>query len=244
MALVLLRDRDDETQVRVDHPVLGLDIATLDHLRELDLLGGAQQRVLPRLVQEELERVGRRGRQVAVDIRRGADGLAAAIVGEGDSPLLDLGVERFEVLLVELQILNGGAELRQIEATGFLAGVEDGCEALPTHRVRCSRRAPRLIRVSEMDTWRWGGPDAIVTKMTLDGCTPVRGLSIASKGSSNRRLRDAQVRFALGRDRVDRDRALARSGFGRHRPRHPHSPPRPRRGKLRRSGDCSSSRAA
>ena len=89
-----------------------------------------------------------------------------------------------------------------------------------------------------MDTWRWSRPDVIVTKMTLDRCTPVRGVSIASKGSSNRRLRDAQDRFAFGRDRVDRDRALARSGFGRparnrgpqpapHRPRRPHSPPRP-----------------
>src|SRR5205814_7627327 len=38
VALVLLRDRHDEAEVRVDHQVLRLLVAALDLLRELDLL--------------------------------------------------------------------------------------------------------------------------------------------------------------------------------------------------------------
>ena len=72
LALVLLRDRDDEPQVRVDHALLRLEVALLDPLGELDLLVGGQQRVAADLVEEELERVGRRGRQLAVAERRSA----------------------------------------------------------------------------------------------------------------------------------------------------------------------------
>src|SRR5205823_7491879 len=37
VALVLLRDRDDEPEVGVDHLLLGLQVAALDALGELDL---------------------------------------------------------------------------------------------------------------------------------------------------------------------------------------------------------------
>ena len=57
-ALVATRLRDDEAQVRVDHAVLGIDVAALDALGELDLLGGGQQLVARRLVEERLQRVG------------------------------------------------------------------------------------------------------------------------------------------------------------------------------------------
>ena len=60
MALVALRDRDDQPQVRVDHPLLRLEVAALDALRELDLLLLGQERPAPRLVEEELQRVGGR----------------------------------------------------------------------------------------------------------------------------------------------------------------------------------------
>jgi hypothetical protein len=52
-------DRDDEAQVRIDHALLGGEIAALDALREGDLLGGCQERVAPDLGEEEVERVGR-----------------------------------------------------------------------------------------------------------------------------------------------------------------------------------------
>src|SRR4029453_16297565 len=57
VALVALRDRDDQAQVGVDHPVLRLEVALLDALRELDLLRRGEQRVAAGVVEEELERV-------------------------------------------------------------------------------------------------------------------------------------------------------------------------------------------
>ena len=42
LALVLARDRDHETQVRVDHPLLGSEVAALDALEQLHLLSGEQ----------------------------------------------------------------------------------------------------------------------------------------------------------------------------------------------------------
>jgi hypothetical protein len=62
LTLVLARDRDHEPQVRVDHAVLGLEVAALDALGQLDLLLGGEQRVLARLVEEELERILQFGR--------------------------------------------------------------------------------------------------------------------------------------------------------------------------------------
>ena len=42
LVAVVLRDRDDEAEVRLDHPLLRLHVAALDPLRELDLLRGRQ----------------------------------------------------------------------------------------------------------------------------------------------------------------------------------------------------------
>ena len=82
-ALVLLRDRDDEPEVRVDHPVLGGEVAALDPLGEVDLLGGRQQPVAADLVEEELQRVGgRRGERGVVE--RGGLRVAAAVVAQVD----------------------------------------------------------------------------------------------------------------------------------------------------------------
>ena len=49
-------------RLRGDHPLLGGAVTALDPLRELDLLGGGEQRVAAGLVQELLQRVGRQRR--------------------------------------------------------------------------------------------------------------------------------------------------------------------------------------
>jgi hypothetical protein len=49
-----LRDRDDQAQVRLDQPLFRVRIAALDPLRQLDLLGGIQERVPAQLAEEEL----------------------------------------------------------------------------------------------------------------------------------------------------------------------------------------------
>src|ERR687884_2275532 len=58
LVAVLLRDRDDEAQVRLDHLLLRAMVAPLDPLRELDLLRGCQQVDLADVLEEELQRVG------------------------------------------------------------------------------------------------------------------------------------------------------------------------------------------
>src|SRR4051794_21095770 len=57
VALVAAGDGDDEPQVRVDQAVLGEEVAALDALGELDLLGGLQQLEAVRALQQLLERV-------------------------------------------------------------------------------------------------------------------------------------------------------------------------------------------
>jgi hypothetical protein len=59
LALVLAGHRDHQTEVGVDHAVLGRQIALLDALGELDLLLCGEQGVTTRLVEEELEGVSR-----------------------------------------------------------------------------------------------------------------------------------------------------------------------------------------
>ena len=51
LALVLLRHRDDETEVSADHLVEGLLVALLDALGELDLLIGSEQLYLADFIQ-------------------------------------------------------------------------------------------------------------------------------------------------------------------------------------------------
>ena len=62
LALVAPRVGDDQAEVRVDHAVLGGQVAALDPLGQLDLLLRREQRVPARLAQEELQRVERRVR--------------------------------------------------------------------------------------------------------------------------------------------------------------------------------------
>src|SRR5206468_4088374 len=56
-AAVALRDRDDETQVRLDHVALRRVVAALDPLREDDLLRRGEQPVAADVGKEELQRV-------------------------------------------------------------------------------------------------------------------------------------------------------------------------------------------
>ena len=133
MSLVALRDRHHEPEVRVDHRVLGLLISALDALRELDLLRGGEERITTRLVEEELERIGRRMREVAVDIGGALLLRPAAIVREHDVPLVELGVESLELVVLELDVLQGRTELGEVEATCFFPGFEQGSERLATH---------------------------------------------------------------------------------------------------------------
>jgi hypothetical protein len=124
VALVLLRDRHDQAEVRVDHQLLRLAIAALDALRELDLLGRRQQPVTPRLVQEELQRIrGCRGK-LTVDVGLLCGFGTCTVVRQCDVALFELLVEALHLLFVELGLLEELADRRQIQAAVFLALLE------------------------------------------------------------------------------------------------------------------------
>ena len=85
LVAVVLRDRDDEAQVGLDHLLLGVEVAALDALGEVDLLLGGQQADLADVLEEQLQRVGR---HVRPQVQRGRLlRAAAALVGRA----LDLG---------------------------------------------------------------------------------------------------------------------------------------------------------
>jgi hypothetical protein len=69
---VALGVRDDQAQVRLDHPVLGRRVALLDPFRELDLLGCCEQRPLRDVAQEQLERVAGGLRDFSLRVRNRA----------------------------------------------------------------------------------------------------------------------------------------------------------------------------
>ena len=60
LVAVVLRYRDDESEVRLDHALLRIHVAALDPFRELDLLRRGKQLVPARLAEEQLQRVGGR----------------------------------------------------------------------------------------------------------------------------------------------------------------------------------------
>src|SRR5437763_10194772 len=105
LVAVVLRDRDDEAQVRLDHALLRLAVAPLDALRKLDLLRRREQRMATGFAQEELKRVGRR---LVRELRRerrlgwGRRRLTLALLLDDlDPALVELAVERVGLERIE-----------------------------------------------------------------------------------------------------------------------------------------------
>jgi hypothetical protein len=167
VALVALGDRNDQAQVRVDHLLLRRGVATLDPLRERNLLGGVQERVLADLVQEELQAVRDHTGRAQVELAGGlpgVDGLLDLDVGRGKcGPYLVDGV------VVELVLELEGLELGSCDHTAVAGLMEEaghsrigiqGIRAqsnIRTHQKFLSKavscqRAARISRCPEMTT--------------------------------------------------------------------------------------------
>ncbi len=118
LVAVVLGDRHHQPQVRLDHLLLGVEVAALDPLGEVDLLLGGQQAHLADVLEEQLQRVGR---HVRLEVERGFGFAPAALVGRalelrggGDRRVdvldeLDLGaleeaVQLFDVRLVQVEL--------------------------------------------------------------------------------------------------------------------------------------------
>ena len=70
VALIATGDRDDQSQIAVDEPLLGDEIAALDALRELELLRRAQEPELVGALQKLIESVGMNERLVSEGVLR------------------------------------------------------------------------------------------------------------------------------------------------------------------------------
>jgi hypothetical protein len=99
---------DDEAEVRVDHPLLRRAIAALDALRERDLLGRCEQRILADLVQEHRDRVrggGQAGR-LGVELELVVGVVLVLVCANLDPALLERSVERLELVSLEVVLLR------------------------------------------------------------------------------------------------------------------------------------------
>jgi hypothetical protein len=132
LVAVVLRDRDDEPQVRLDHLLLGGHVALLDPLRELDLVGGGQQRMAPDLAQEQLQGVRGRldGRLERILGRLRRRGLGRRLRGRPpvddlDAAFLELAEQALEVLRLDLELLDGLHELGVLDDPGRLGSLDE-----------------------------------------------------------------------------------------------------------------------
>jgi hypothetical protein len=123
--------------------VLGIEVAALDPLGQVDFLVGRQQWILADLLQEQLERVGGRDGEVVVRIGDLLRNVAPAVVAELDPAVLDLVEERLDVVFVEVDRLDELVQLGQLDAAAVLTFREEVCDALliPSFSSRCDRSA-------------------------------------------------------------------------------------------------------
>ena len=131
MALVPLRDRDDEAEVRVDHALLRRVVAALDALRQRDLLGGRQQLVLAHVLEEELERVGQHlgGVGGPGGLLRSGDrvGLVRVVGGvDGDGAIGECRAHLVQGGLVEIELERKRLELGRLDPAALLRVGEKG----------------------------------------------------------------------------------------------------------------------
>ena len=119
LVAVVLRDRDDQAQVRLDHRLLGVDVAALDALGELDLLRGGQQRVPARVPQEELQRVC--GRLLDDRLRDRRSGLGLLLLHDLDPALLERAVDGVDFERLEPQQLDRLRELGVAQRPSLLS---------------------------------------------------------------------------------------------------------------------------
>ena len=87
---------------------------------------GRQQPVAADLVEEELQGVGRDGREMGVVDRRLGRVLTRAVVAQLDVARMQLLVEGPEILVFEVQGLGEFVDLFEVDAPSFLAPVDEG----------------------------------------------------------------------------------------------------------------------
>ena len=129
--LVAPGDRDDEAQVVVDEPLLGGEVAALDALGQLELLGSGEQPEAPGFPEELSHRVDRVLHEVVVGVAGGRDADPAAVVVNRDAALRDLVAKVLQISVAELERLGEAIDLRLLQATSLLAPREQRFDGGP-----------------------------------------------------------------------------------------------------------------
>ena len=217
-ALVLLRDRDDEPQVRVDHAVLGGEVAALDALGEVDLLGRRQQPVAADLVEEELQRVGRDGRELRRRRPAPRRVLAAAVVAQLDAARVQLLVEAAEIGVLELERLGELVDLREVDAAALLSPVDRARRAGPPSASLVVVITVNVLTGTASDETSAGPLVRLLTGVA-------RGTPRARPSREERAVFERFKREPEGTDRTDHEpRATAANGARRPSPSGPRRP--------------------
>ena len=141
LVAVVLGDRHHKAQVRLHHLLLGVEVAALDPLGEIDLLLSSQQAYLANVLEEQLQRIsGHIGLQVQSRLRPAPTALVRRALdlslGDGRINLfnkLNLGpleetVKFLEVRLVEVQLLYCASDLGEREHAELLAAVDESLD--------------------------------------------------------------------------------------------------------------------
>ena len=147
-AAVALGDRDDETQVGLDHLLLGGLVAELDALGEADLVGGGEQRHAADVLEEELERVGglldgRGGPARTLDLLRQLRGPGSrlGLLEQLDAGLLEVLVDRLDRVGVQAQPVEHLGHLFHAEEAHLLPADDQLAELAVArqtgHLLRC-----------------------------------------------------------------------------------------------------------
>src|SRR5215217_222220 len=133
---VVLGDGDDEPQVGLDHLLLGVEVAALDALGEIDLLLGREEPDLPDVLQEQLKGIGRHvGPQIQLglglaplalvrgplDLLLGGGGGRIDVLDQLDLRLHEEAVQLLDVGLVEIELGDRVGDLGVREHADLLA---------------------------------------------------------------------------------------------------------------------------
>src|SRR3954468_9310272 len=134
LVAVVLGDRHDQTEVGLDHLLLRVQVAALDALRELDLLGGGEQPDLADVLEEQLQGIGghirlqvQRLLALATALTVGALVLGGRLLGrvevldQLDAHLLEVPVEVLDVRFVELDLGHSGGDVAEGEDAQLMA---------------------------------------------------------------------------------------------------------------------------
>ena len=146
---IVLRDRDDEAQVGLDHLLLGVEIAALDPLGETDLLLRCQQTHLGDVLHQQLKGIGRHVRlQIERRLRLAPPALLRRalklrrserridLLDQLDRRPLQKAVQLFDVCLVQIELRDRPGNLGESQDPELPSAIHQPLELIKLLKIR------------------------------------------------------------------------------------------------------------